>query len=173
MAYQDIGENLVGSYLRYVEGCPFVVYNTQVPGIQGEIDVTGMKIAPAREVVFCEVTTHIRGTLYGSGYDDTIAKIRDKIERARGFAQSTMADWAHRYEIWSPVVPVGKLTDGFAELETIYSDDQVDVTFVINGGYTQRIQRLIDSARSDPSATSEPAYRLLQVLTHLRGELRV
>lgn len=170
MAYQDIGENLVGSYLRYVDECPFVIYNTQIPGLQGEIDVMGMKIAPEPEVVFCEVVTHIRGAQYGT-YDHTINKIRDKISRAREFAKAIMADWQHRYEVWSPVVPVGKLTDRFAELETAYSDDELDVAFIINEIYADRVQRLLDRARRDPSATSEPAFRLLQILTHVRGEL--
>lgn len=173
MAYQDIGENLVGSYLRYVEGCPFVVYNTQVSGIQGEIDVMGMKPEPVRQVIFCEVITHIRGALYGSGNEATVSKIRDKIKRARGFAQSTMTDWQHRYEIWSPVVPVGKLTTRFAHLETEYSDSDLDVKFITNDAYAERVQLLINRARANPSATSEPAFRLLQILTHLRGEVNL
>ena len=58
----DIGENLVGSYLRYVEGCEFVVYNTQYTGVQGEIDVVGMKLSgDRREVWFCEVVPTSRG----------------------------------------------------------------------------------------------------------------
>ena len=35
---EDIGENLVGPYQRYVERCEFVVCNTQYPGIRGEIE---------------------------------------------------------------------------------------------------------------------------------------
>lgn len=82
-----------------------------------------------------------------------------------------MTDWQHRYEIWSPVVPVGKLTAQFAELEAVYSDDELDVKFIINDGYAERVQLLIDHAKANSSATSEPAFRLLQILTHLRGEV--
>jgi hypothetical protein len=59
----DIGESLVGSYLRYVVGCEVVVYNTQTPNVQGELDVIALKQATPRTVWLCEVITHIRGVL--------------------------------------------------------------------------------------------------------------
>ena len=43
----DIGESLVGSYLRYVENCDFVHYETYGEG-QGELDVLGMRLADKR-----------------------------------------------------------------------------------------------------------------------------
>src|SRR5919204_4542867 len=103
----DIGESLVGSYLRYVVGCEVVVYNTHTLDVQGELDVIALKQGEPRTVWLCEVITHILGVLYGSGYADTVAKIRDKIERARGFAAATFSGDVHRYEIWSPMVPSG------------------------------------------------------------------
>lgn len=168
---EDIGENLVGSYLRYIERCQFVVYNTQYPGVQGEIDVVGMRLAAdRREVWFCEVVTHIRGTLYGD-YDTTLRKLDEKLRRARAFAVSMFPDDRHYFEIWSPVVPVGKMTARFREMEQRYNDDALDLRFIVNEQYAERIQRLIKHARLDTTATSEPAYRLLQVLTRLRGTL--
>lgn len=35
MAADNIGGNLVGSWLRYVGGCPFIIHNTQLPGKDG------------------------------------------------------------------------------------------------------------------------------------------
>jgi hypothetical protein len=170
---EDIGENLVGSYLRYVEGCEFVVYNTQYPGIQGEIDVVGMKLSGARrEVWFCEVITHIMGAQYGT-YDQTMTKLEEKLRRARAFAMQMFPNDRHLFEVWSPVVPVGKLTEQFQAMERRYDDDALNLRYVINEEYASRIQRLVDHARTNSAATSEPAYRLLQVLTRLKGELRV
>lgn len=79
----DIGESLVGSYLRYVEGCEVVVYNTQTPDVQGEIDVIGIKHGPApdRTVWLCEAITHIEGMEYGGGYADTVKRISTKVGR--------------------------------------------------------------------------------------------
>jgi hypothetical protein len=53
----DIGESIVGSYLRYLIGCEVVVYNTQTPNVQGELDVIGIKTAAPRNVWLCEVIT--------------------------------------------------------------------------------------------------------------------
>lgn len=169
---EDIGENLVGSYLRYVAGCQFVVFNTHFPDEQGEIDVIGLKLGNPREIWLCEVVTHIRGILYGT-HGRTVAKIRDKIERARRFADATFPGDTHYYEIWSPKVPKGRLTADFDELERQYSSAELDLHFIINERYTERIQKLVEHARGNSSATSEQAYRLLQILTRLKGTLRV
>lgn len=169
---QDIGESLVGSYLRYIEGCELVVYNTHTPGVQGEIDVIALKQGRPRVVWLCEVITHVRGVLYSGGYTGTVTKIRDKVERARDFAAATFPDEQHRYEIWSPVVPSGQVTL-FEELEREFDSAELDLRFVVNDVYAERVQQLIEHARRSASATSEPAYRLLQILTRVRGELRV
>jgi hypothetical protein len=167
----DIGENLVGSYLRYVGGCEFVLYNSFLPSIQGEIDVIGLRLTEPREVWFAEVTTHILGMQYGPKKDSTIQKLRDKLERAKDFAQAMFPDDVHRYEVWSPVVAKGWLTEAMQAMEQEYSDARLDVHFVINEEFTKRVQALVDAARKDSRATSEPAYRLLQVLARLKGSL--
>ena len=58
---EDIGESLVGAYLRYVENCEFVLFNTFLPGEQGEIDVIGIRLGKPRDIYVAEVTTHIEG----------------------------------------------------------------------------------------------------------------
>jgi hypothetical protein len=169
----DPGESLVGSYLHYIVGCELVLHNTFTPGDQGELDVVGIQLSGNRRVIwFCEVTTHIEGLNYG-GFDRTVQKIRDKIDRARRFAESTFPDEIHRYEIWSPVVAVGRLTKEFSQLESEFSNSSLDVRFIVNELYARRIHDLVEHARRNSSATSEPAYRLLQVLTRLRGEWRI
>jgi len=169
---QDIGESLVGSYLRYIEGCEVVVYNTHTPGVQGEIDVIALKQGSPRVAWLCEVITHVRGVLYGGGYTGTAAKIKDKVERARDFAAVTFPDEQHLYEIWSPVVPRGQLAL-FEELESEFNSADLNLRFVVNDVYAERVQLLIEHARGTASATGEPAYRLLQILTRVRGELRI
>lgn len=82
----DMGESLVGAYLRYGEACDFVVYDTQTEG-QGEIDVIGFQVEQ-RRVWLCEVATHLDGLLYGSGgVAGTLAKVRQKVERALAFSE--------------------------------------------------------------------------------------
>ena len=169
----DPGESLVGSYLHYIGKCQLVLHNTFTPEEQGELDVIGIRTNGAEQLAwFCEVTTHIQGLQYG-GFDRTVSKIRDKILRARKFAEKTFPDHKHRYEIWSPVVPVGRLTIAFAEMEENFTSSELNVKFVINDLYSERVVELIEHARGNPSATSEPAYRMLQILTRLRGAWRL
>ena len=167
----DIGESIVGAYMRYIRGCEVVVYNTYLRDQQGELDVVALKTGPPRQVWLCEVTTHIGGMLYPgpAGSDGTPRKLCDKIQRAREFATVTFPDEQLRFEIWSPYVPVGKLTQAFASLEAEAEQLDMDLAFIINEEYTNRLGELVNHARSNSSATAEPAYRMLQVLTHLRG----
>jgi hypothetical protein len=148
-----------------------VLYNSFLPSIQGEIDVIGLRLSQPRVVWFAEVTTHILGMQYGAKKENTVQKLRDKLDRAKDFAEATFPEDIHRYEVWSPVVSKGWLTDAMQVMEQEYNDASLDVHFVINAEYTKRMQALVDKARTDSRATSEPAYRLLQVLTRLKGDL--
>lgn len=167
----DIGESIVGAYMRYIRECQVVVYNTFLRDRQGEIDVVALKTGEPRNVWLCEVTTHIGGMLYvgSGGSDGTVAKLRDKLARAREFAAVTFPGDVLHFEIWSPRVAKGKLTDSFELLGQEALEMGMDLNFVINEDYTERMRELLEHARRNPSATSEPAYRMLQVLTHLRG----
>ncbi|HEY0689843.1 MAG TPA: hypothetical protein VGD71_12470 [Kribbella sp.] len=166
----DIGESLVGSYLRQVRGCDFVIYNTHLPS-QGEIDVIGLKQGVQREVWLCEVATHVDGINYGS-YDITARKVRQKIERASEFAHQMFTADKCYFELWSPRVPKGKLSVMLDAMAESFAGDGIDVHIVANDLYHERVQELIECARTHSGATSDPAYRLLQILTRVTGELK-
>jgi Holliday junction resolvase-like predicted endonuclease len=167
----DIGESLVGAYMRYIRGCEVVVYNTFLRSQQGEIDVVALKTGKPRTVWICEVTTHIGGMLYpgAGGTDGTVEKLRAKVLRARNFAAVTFPTDHLRFEVWSPRVSRGKLTTAFEKLKEEAAGLEMDLAFVMNDDYTDRIRELAEHARHNTSPTSEPAYRMLQVMTHLRG----
>lgn len=161
----DIGESLVGSYLRYVEECDFVHYQTHDSG-QGEIDVIGMRLRD-RRVWLCEVAIHLAGLEYGKGYAGSRDKVRQKIDRAEEFAKKLFSDQQTTYEFWSLRVPSGLVTM-LHELEQEYRARDLDVTFVVNEMFTERIEALRSKAAATERATAEPAFRLMQILTHLR-----
>lgn len=69
-------------------------------------------------------------------------------------------------------MPSGLVTQ-LEDLEQHFSTQELDVTFVINERYTERIKELVEHARKSPKATGEPAYRLLQVLTRLIGDFQI
>ncbi|HEV2772752.1 MAG TPA: hypothetical protein VGV57_08000 [Thermoleophilaceae bacterium] len=107
--------------------------------------------------------------LTSRGGRGTEVVLREKLDRLHAFAEATFPGDHHRYEWWSPRVAVGKLTDVMQGIVAEWEGKGRDLRFVINDDYTERIRGLADSARRNPSTTNEPAYRMLQVLTRLRG----
>ena len=71
----EVGEYIVGAYLRFIEKCDVVDYGVRTPGggLKGlnELDVIGLSFKSSTAFL-CEVTTHIRGTLYGNNDADTL-----------------------------------------------------------------------------------------------------
>jgi hypothetical protein len=166
----DIGESLVGAYLRHVVGCDVVTYNSFFADRQGEVDVVGIENGEPRTIWLCEVTTHIGGMLITSRGDRPQKVIlREKLARLHAFAEATFPGDSYRYEWWSPRVAVGKLTDVLREIEQEWEVAGRDLRFVMNETYTERIRELAGDAAKNSSTTNEPAYRMLQVLTRLRG----
>lgn len=163
---EDIGESLVGAYLRYVRGCEFILFNTFLPGEQGEIDVIGMKTGERRTVYFAEVTTHLGGMTYG-GTQKTIDKVRDKLTRAQRFAEDRFPQYEAYFEIWSPRVAKGTVTTAFARMAAEFPRPG-RLSFVINESYGDRLRELIAVARSNEKATSDPGFRMLQLLARVK-----
>jgi Holliday junction resolvase-like predicted endonuclease len=154
----EMGESIVASYLRYVAGCELVLHNTFTGEGQGEIDVIGL-IPTKREVIFCEVATHICGLQYGTG-EETVERIKRKFERAATFGQKMFGSDVRRYEFWSPAVRAG-LLDG---LTRVAREAPEPFELVVNSAYEKRVRALIEKAAKNTSATSDPAFRLLQIL---------
>jgi hypothetical protein len=157
----EMGEYLVGAYLKVVLECGVVDYNARPPGggLQGlgELDVIGFDFV-SRKVCLCEVTTHLDGLLIGQGAESTIEKLRNKHIRQRDYAARYLKDFTPRYMFWSPVVRSGlvaKLADTGFEL-------------FINQTYSKAIEQLRDRARVSTADANNPAFRVLQILEHLR-----
>jgi hypothetical protein len=159
----EMGEYLVGSYLKLVLGCGVVDYNTRPPGggMQGlgELDVVGFDFAH-RKAYFCEVTTHLGGLLIGPNADNTIAKLKSKHARQRDYVKNHLhlPKFAIRFMFWSPVVRrglVGTLAKTGFEL-------------FINQTYSEAIEEVKKKARTSTADANNPAFRVLQILEHMR-----
>ena len=159
----QMGEYIVGAYLKSCLGCDFVDYNVRPPagGLAGlgELDVVGLSFSQ-RTAYLCEVSTHLGGLEYGKGYKDSVDRIRKKHRRQRAYAVRYLKNFKnHRFMLWSPVVPRGlvKPLGSIAGLEV-----------VINAGYTERVRELEAAARETKRDTGNPFFRALQILAHLR-----
>lgn len=158
----DIGESLVGSFYRQLKGCHSVLYNTFLPHAQGEIDVIALRLGAEVEVFAAEVAIHLESLQYGT-YEVTTEKVTTKMVSARTYCEQVFRDAAVTLEFWSPVVPKG-LVSSITE-----RGQEHGFALVANDDFTERMQALIVEAAQHTKQTGEPAYRMLQLLTHLRG----
>lgn len=158
----DIGEYFVGAYLQLVDGCDVVDYNVRPPGGGvaglGELDVIGLNFK-TNTAYLCEVTTHIRGLLYKSN-TATVVRIITKHERQQLYAHNHLRNFSHKFQLWSPVVPVGYITEQLGQVSTLDA--------IINHEYTSRVRKLQELAASYTHDARNPVFRVLQVLAHLR-----
>jgi hypothetical protein len=147
---EDIGESLVGGYLRHVLGCEFLLFDTYLPSEQGEIDVIGIRLGPPRDVYFAQVTTQ---------------EVRAKLARAQRFAKAKFHGDRHHFQIWSPRVAKGAVTEEFATIAAEFAARDERLTFMVNGAYGDAVEELICAAKTDHPSIADPAFQLLQVLS--------
>lgn len=160
----DVGEFLVGAHLQLVEECDVVDYSVRPPGGGleglGELDVLGFNFKTGT-VFVCEVPTHIRGLLYKNN-QETVARIIRKHKRQQKYAERFSNNFGSiRYQLWSPVVPVGYITKHLASISTL--------ELIINGEYSERVRALQELAKRETHDARNPVFRVFQILGHLRG----
>ncbi|MFL7905758.1 hypothetical protein ACJ41P_31840 [Azospirillum argentinense] len=162
----DIGEYVVGAYLKLEEGCDVVDYNVRPPGGGleglGELDVVGYDFRRGRAFL-CEVTTHIKGLQIGPSYDATVRKITDKHTRQRAYAATHLQRFDEiRFQFWSPRVPKGALSERLARIDGL--------ELVINGRYRECVEKLRLRAKVETQDAVNPFFRVLQILEAMRKE---
>jgi len=158
----EMGEYLVGAYLKLIKECDFVEYNVRRPGggLAGlnEIDVVGLDFK-SKTAYLCEATTHLDGLLYKDA-PTTVERIRKKYEKLRGYAKDFLSDFPNRhFMFWSPVVRESIAN----ELKKISG-----LELVINKDYTAYVRLLQELAKKGTHDTGNPTFRVLQILGHLR-----
>lgn len=160
----EMGEYIVGAYLKIIKNCDFVEYNARPPGggLSGlnELDVIGIDFK-TKTVYLCEVTTHISGLLYGSNNKTTVEKIVTKHNKQIEYSIENFKDFPNKkYMFWSPVVPKGYLTNELNKLSNL--------ELIINEKYTQCVDELSQKARELTHDTGNPFFRTLQILERLK-----
>jgi hypothetical protein len=160
----EMGEYVVGAYLRLCEHCDVVDYNARSPksGLEGlsEIDVVGLRFADHTAFI-CEVATHLDGLNYGS-YGETAKRVLAKYERQRRHSSDHLSMFTTtQFMLWAPRVPVGALTQRLAQANGL--------VVVTNEDYAKRVLELRRIARSTTRDIGNPFFRALQILEHLKS----
>ncbi|HRF95573.1 MAG TPA: hypothetical protein PLZ51_10275 [Aggregatilineales bacterium] len=172
---KDIGEEIVGAWLRHVEGCDFVQYNVPTRKKQGEIDVVGLNLQ-THIVYVCEVATHTQGleyTRYGvtNTYNGLLKKFNVDIE----YAKKYLSEFTQKFMFWSPVVrlPVGDATKHniFLDLahiqKEVFTTHGVEIEMVINENYLNKVNQLKNQSGEETAASEYPVFRMLQIIGSL------
>ena len=108
----------------------------------------------------CEVVTHIRGLLYGRGTKETLTRIANKHKKQRAYAKKYLGMFqSFHYQLWSPVVRRGLL---------VGLEKNKGLELCINQDYTKKANILIAEAKKTTKNTGNPAFRMLQILAHMR-----
>lgn len=160
----EMGEYVVGAYLKLINECDFAEYNVRRPGGKlaglNELDVMGLDFKN-KTAYLCEVTTHLDGLQYKSGKRTTIANIRNKYDKLREYAENNLPRVfpKRHFMFWSPVVSAGLEM----ELKKIKG-----LELVINDRYSACVDELLERAGKVTYDTNNPAFRMLQILGHLR-----
>ena len=159
----NIGEYVVGAYIKIIRECDFVDYNVRPPGggLEGlnELDVLGLDFKNKISYL-CEVTTHIRGLLYKDN-NTTVERIKKKHAIQKEYSDKYLTDFPNKhFMFWSPVVPKGYITN---ELEKVDG-----LEFMLNEDYTHCVDELRDKAKEMTNDVGNPFFRTLQILAHLK-----
>lgn len=159
----EIGEYIVGAWLKLVENCDFVDYNVRPPvkGLEGlgELDVVGLNLRN-KQVYLCEVTTHLNGI----GYKDlptTLQKISKKFNTQQEYAKKHLPlHFPVRFMLWSPVVTpkyVKEIKKLNKNLELIFNID-----------YSKKVEEIEDVISDQTRDFCNPFVRVLQILNALK-----
>jgi hypothetical protein len=102
---QNIGEEIVGQYLKYCKHCEFVEYNINTTETQGEMDVVGINIEN-RQIFVCEVSVHLEtGLQYTkNNKPDNINRLTNKFSKDIEYAKKYFPDFTIIAMFWSPII---------------------------------------------------------------------
>jgi hypothetical protein len=168
---ENIGERLVGDYLRYIKGCDFVDFNVYTTTVQGEIDVVAINQAK-RHAYICAVVTHLTtGIQYvKNARPDTADRLIKKFLKDIAYGAKAFPDYTIDYMLWSPVV---RRSNGnpeynqFAHLKRMETEvlekTGIKVSMVINQEFVDAFQELREYARQESKDLKSPVMRLLQI----------
>lgn len=166
----NIGEELCGEYLKYIEKCDFVTYNITNHDVQGEIDVIGINL-DRRFVYVCEVAVHTSGLQYNkNSRPDDYNRFIAKFDKDISYAQKYFMNYEVKPMLWSPIV---KRSSEKAKYNTITELNRVktyilekyrlDLELIINEEFLKAINKLKEYTDKETSEFKSSVMRMFQI----------
>lgn len=176
---ENPGEELVGSYLKFVLECDFVDYNPSTRDSQGEMDVIG--INTAKKIVYiCEVVTHLEtGLQYVKDRrPDNVSRITNKFQRGIEYGSKYLKEFERHYMLWSPIVKSPKgdtLHNQRRDIDEISANIKqkfgIELDVFTNEKYLKAIESLRNVALSRTDELKTPIMRFLQIEEKLKAHV--
>lgn len=167
----NIGEILVGDYLRIKMNCDFIDYNVYTRDSQGEIDVVGID-NKSRTVYICEVAVHLKtGLQYTKNKrPDTCSRLITKFTKDIEYADRFFKDYKKEFMLWSPIVKDSKGKIEYNQqdhlrrmVEEIRKSRNVEIKLMVNEKFHAAFMELKKHAAKTSEELKSPVLRLLQV----------
>jgi hypothetical protein len=167
----NVGERLVGDYLRISKHCDFIDYNVYTRDAQGEIDVVGID-NKTRKVYICEVAIHLTtGLQYTKNKrPDTCERLIAKFTKDIEYAERYFVGYEKEFMLWSPILKNSKGKIEYNQLdhlnrmvEEIQIKKHVSVQLMINQDFHQAFMELKRYAATASEELKSPILRLLQI----------
>ncbi len=167
----NVGEILVGDYLRIKESCDFIDYNVYTRDSQGEIDVIGIN-NKAKKVFICEVAIHLKtGIQYTKNKrPDTCQRLTDKFTKDIEYANKYFRGYKKEFMLWSPIVKdsKGKIEYNQADhlkrmTDEIKKRTKIKIQLMVNDKFHAAFLELKKYAASNSEELKSPVLRLLQI----------
>ena len=177
----NIGEEIVGTYLKVIKGCEFVDYNIDTIDSQGEIDVIGVDPA-GKKVYICEVAIHLET---GLQYTDPKTKRPDNTERlvskfGKGvtYARNRFENYEKIFMFWSPIVKDQKSTTKHNQLESVREAQRrlqetfgINLVLKLNGDFQSCLDEIGSYSGKESKELRTPVLRLMQIEEKLKRHL--
>lgn len=160
----NVGEELVGAYLKFFYNCDFVNYNTniKIQKQKGEIDVIGINTKD-KKIYLCEVAIHLKGLQYASNPQQNAQKIYDKFIRAKKYVDLNYSGYNYYFQLWSPLVHKAKI-DAIKKCMKDLNSKCINLELVINDKFIEAIEKIKKYVQSISAALSTPSLRTLQII---------
>lgn len=167
----NIGEILVGDFLRIKHNCDFIDHNVYTRDGQGEIDVVWID-NKSKKVYICEVAIHLTtGLQYTKDKrPDTCTRLIAKFTKDIEYAEKYFPDYAKEFMLWTPIVKNSKGKIEYNQRDHlermvagIKETKGVEVHLVVNEKFHAAFLELKKYAANTSEEWKSPVLRLLQV----------
>jgi len=177
---ENVGERIVGDYLRIKENCDFIDFNIYTRDSQGEIDVVGVN-NKIKKVFICEVAIHLKtGLQYTKNKrPDTCERLTGKFIKDIEYGNKYFRGYKKVFMLWSPIVKESKGKMEYNQMnhlmtmqKNIRKIKNVKIELMINQKFANALEELRKYASAKTEELKSPVLRVLQIQEYLERHIK-